>query len=111
LIPVCEGNRLLGMLTGRDIAVRVAAEDRHLKRTTIRDAMTPDVVSCFEDQDVEEAAVLMREQQIRRIPVLSKEKKLVGVVSLGDLAVETSDSELGGNALKVVSQPAGAHCQ
>jgi hypothetical protein len=95
------------MLTDRDIAIRVVAEGRDPKSTKVRDAMTSEVVACFDDQEVEEAAILMREQQIRRIPVLSKKRKLVGVVSLGDIAIETSGSQLGGDALKGVSQPGG----
>jgi CBS-domain-containing membrane protein len=64
------------------------------------------VVYCFEDQDVQEAARLMKQHQIRRLPVLNRNKWLVGVVSLGDLAVGTGDQQLAGDALEQVSEPA-----
>jgi CBS-domain-containing membrane protein len=68
--------------------------------------MTPEVVYCFEDQNVEEAAQLMEENQIRRLPVLNRNKWLVGIVSLGDLAVDTGDRQLVGKVLEQVSEPA-----
>ena len=70
--------------------------------------MTPNIIYCFEDQDVTEAARLMKENQIRRLVVLSRDKRLVGIVSLGDLAVDTGDDELAGATLEAVSEPAGA---
>jgi CBS domain-containing protein len=98
-IPVCDGDRLQGMLTDRDITVRATAEGRDPNSTRVRDVMTPDVVYCFEDQDVQEAARLMEERQLRRLVVLNGDKRLVGIVSLGDLAVQTDDEELGGEEL------------
>jgi CBS-domain-containing membrane protein len=74
--------------------------------TRVREAMTPDVVYCFEDQDAQEAARLMEQHQIRRLPVLNRNKWLVGMVSLGDLAVGTGDHKLAGEALEHVSEPA-----
>jgi CBS domain-containing protein len=106
LLPVCGDNdRLAGMLTDRDITVRAVAEARDPQTTTVKDAMTPDVVYCFEDQDVQEAARLMREHQIRRLVVLNRDKRLVGVVSLDDLAVETGDEHLAGSTLEQVPLP------
>jgi CBS domain-containing protein len=98
-IPVCDGDRLQGMLTDRDITVRATAEGRDPNSTRVRDVMTPDVVYCFEDQDVQDAARLMEERQLRRLVVLNRDKRLVGIVSLGDLAVQTDDEELGGEEL------------
>jgi CBS domain-containing protein len=98
-IPVCDGDRLQGMLTDRDITVRATAEGRDPNSTRVRDVMTPDVGYCFEDQDVQDAARLMEERQLRRLVVLNRDKRLVGIVSLGDLAVQTDDEELGGEEL------------
>jgi CBS domain-containing protein len=104
-LPVCEDDRVIGMITDRDITVRATAEGDSPTVIRVRDVMTPDVVYCFEDQLVGEAARLMREHQIRRLLVLDRERRLVGIVSLGDLAVEAGDEELVGNTLEAVSEP------
>lgn len=105
-LPVCDGERLVGMLTDRDIAVRAVAEGRDPTTTTVREIMTPEVVYCFEDQEVGEAARLMEQHRIRRLPILNRNKWLVGMVSLGDLAVGTGDQKLAGEVLEQVSEPA-----
>jgi len=106
-LPVCGDNdRLVGMLTDRDITVRAVAEGLDPKTTRVQDVMTPDIIYCFEDQDVKEAARLMEENQIRRLVVLNRDKRLVGIVSLGDLAVKTRDERLSGEILEQVSEPA-----
>jgi CBS domain-containing protein len=107
LLPVCEGDQLVGMLTDRDITVRATAEALPPRLGQVRDVMTPEVVYCFEDQDVHEAARLMQAHQIRRLVVLSRDKRLAGIVSLGDLAVEAADEQLAGQTLEQVSEPAG----
>jgi CBS domain-containing protein len=104
-LPVCDGDRLIGVLTDRDITVRSTAAGEDPKSTRVRDVMTGEVVYCFEDQDVHEAARLMDEKQIRRLVILNRAKKLVGIVSLGDLAVETGDDRLSGDVLEGVSTP------
>jgi len=98
-----DNDRLVGMITDRDITLRAVAESCDPRTTTVKDVMTPDVVYCFEDQDVREAAQLMQEQQVRRLVVLNRDKRLVGIVSLGDLAVETGDEKLAGRTLEHVS--------
>jgi CBS domain-containing protein len=105
-LPVCDRDRLVGMLTDRDIAVRAVAEGYDPWTDHVKDAMTPDIVYCFEDQDVKEAAQLMKEKQIRRLVVLNRDKRLVGIVSLGDLAVDTGDEKLAGETLEQISEPA-----
>ena len=104
-LPVCDNDRLAGMLTDRDITVRAVAEGRDPKSAKVRDAMSEGVCYCFEDDDVKEAARLMKEKQLRRLVVLNRDKRLVGIVSLGDLAVETGDQHLAGQTLQRVSQP------
>jgi len=98
-VPVCDGDRLQGMLTDRDITIRATAEGRDPNTTRVREVMTPDVVYCFEDQDVREAARTMEQWQIRRLIVLNQDKRLVGIVSLGDLATQTGDEELDSSEL------------
>jgi len=109
-LPVCDGERLVGMLTDRDITVRGTAQGRDPKTTQVQEVMTPDIVYCFEDQDVEDAANLMEEHQIRRLVILDRGKKLVGIVSLGDLALEADEEDLDdaevGEVLEQISQPA-----
>jgi CBS domain-containing protein len=105
-LPVCQGGQLVGMITDRDITVRATAEAVPPRLGQVRDVMTPEVVFCFEDQDIQEAARLMKEHQIRRLVVLNRDKRLAGIVSLGDLAVETGDEKLAGETLEQVSEPA-----
>lgn len=104
-IPVCENNRLGGMITDRDIAVRCVAEGCDPKTTKVKEVRTPGTVYCFEDQNIEEAAGMMRERKIRRLVVLDRNKRLVGIVSLGDLAVQTHDEHLTSETLERVSEP------
>jgi CBS domain-containing protein len=106
-LPVCDGDRLVGMLTDRDITVRAVAEGCDPTTTTVREAMTPELLYCFEDQDVQEAARLMSQYQVRRLPILNRNKRLVGMVSLGDLAVNTGDQQQAGAVLEQVSEPTG----
>jgi CBS domain-containing protein len=106
-LPVCgDHQRLVGMVTDRDIAIRTVAEARDPKLTEVGDVMTPDVLYCFDDQEVGEAAEMMEEHQVRRLVVLNRDKWLVGIVSLGDLAVDTGDRQLAGDVLEAVSEPA-----
>jgi CBS domain-containing protein len=111
-LPVCDGERLVGMLTDRDITVRATAQGRDPKTTRVREVMTGEVLYCFEDQDIREAAEVMEKSQIRRLVVLNRDKQLVGIVSLGDLAVRADQSQLPdeevGETLAGVSEPAGA---
>jgi len=105
-LPVCDGKRVLGMVTDRDITIRAVAEGRDPKATTVQEVMTDEVIYCYEDQDAEDAARLMAEKQVRRLLVLDRDKNLVGIVSLGDLAVDTADPIRAGETLERVSQPA-----
>jgi CBS domain-containing protein len=104
-VPVCDGERLVGIVTDRDITVRGVAHGRPADQTPLSEVMTPEVCWCYEDQPIEEVAVEMEETQIRRMPVVDREKHLVGMVSLGDVAVK-ADRDQAGEALAGVSQPA-----
>ena len=104
-LPVCSGDQLVGMLTDRDITVRATAEGRDPKTTKVHEVMTPEIVYAFEDEDVSEAAHIMAEQQVRRLVVLNQSKQLVGIISLGDLAVHTGDVRQAGETLEGVSEP------
>jgi CBS domain-containing protein len=105
-LPVCgDKDKLVGIITDRDITVRATAGHCTPDDTAVRDCMTPDIICCFEDQDVSEAANLMEEKQVRRVADLNQNKRLVGIVSLGDLAVKANGG-LSGEALERVSEPA-----
>ena len=104
-LPVCDGDKIIGMLTDRDITVRATAEGLDPKQTRVREVMSKELITCLEDQDVKEAAELMQSKQIRRVPILNKDKRLVGMLSLGDLANRIQDSKLAGKTLEEVSTP------
>jgi len=97
-LPVGEGDRLVGMVTDRDVAVRLAAEGRDPSRTKVREVMSPEVRYVFEDEDLEHVADNMAEQQVRRLPVMNRQKRLVGVVSIADIA-KAAKPHVAGNAL------------
>jgi len=105
MLPVCDGDRLVGVITDRDITVRGVAQGSDPKTARVQEVMTPEVIYCFDDEDVKEAAKKMEEKQVRRLPVLNREKRLVGIVSLGDLAVRTGKEKLAGEVLERVSEP------
>jgi len=104
-LPVCEGQRVVGMLTDRDITVRATAAGCDPKTTLVSDVMSQEVVRCYEDEDVQEAARLMKEKQVRRLLVMNRGEDLVGIVSLGDLATEAGDQGQTGDVLRKVSEP------
>ena len=105
-LPVCDGRRVLGMLTDRDLTVRATAQGRDPNTTRVREVMTADVIACDEDDDVKKAAKIMQQEQVRRLLVLDRDKQLVGIVSIGDLAVEAGDDKLIGQTLEEISEPA-----
>jgi CBS domain-containing protein len=109
-LPVCDNDRLAGMITDRDIAVRVAALGKDPRETKVRDAMTGDVEYCFDDEEVEQVARRMGELKLRRLPVMNRHKRLVGLVSLGDVAFQAGAGK-GAEALQRVSRPGQPHDQ
>jgi CBS domain-containing protein len=110
VLPVGENDRLVGMITDRDIAVRAVAEGRG-PETTVRDVMSHEVLYCYDDESLDDIARQMRELQIRRMPVLNRDKRLVGIISLGDLARSEETPERTAEALSGVSEPSGLHSQ
>jgi CBS domain-containing protein len=106
-LPVGEGDKLVGMITDRDIVVRAVAGGLPAN-TPIREIMTNEIKYCFED-DIEDVADNMGDIQMRRLPVLSRDKRIVGIVSIGDLA--RSDEECAGGALAGIAQPGNDHAR
>jgi CBS domain-containing protein len=109
VLPVGEHDKLVGMITDRDIAIRGIAEGKG-PDTKAREVMSQEVKYCFEDEAVEHVAENMAELQVRRLPVLNRDKRLVGIVSLGDLATQGSLPKTA-RALHGISQPGGQHNQ
>ena len=109
-LPVCQNDKLIGVITDRDITIRAVAKGENPESCCVGDAMTNDLIYCYDDEDVDQAAKLMEQKQIRRLPVLERgTQRLVGVVSLGDLATRRRDAHLGGQVLQQVSQPNQPH--
>lgn len=103
ILPVADGDRLAGMVTDRDIVLRGVAEGRDLTKTTVRDVMSDSVLYCYEDQSPDEVLSNMGRIQVRRLPVLNRDKRLVGIVSLGDLAID-AEGGMAGEALEEISR-------
>jgi len=104
-LPVCDGQRLVGMITDRDITIRATADGRDPNNTLVRDCMSPEIVYCFEDQTAHDAERIMQEKQIRRLPVLTREKQLAGIIALADLATKTDDIPQVARTVREVSKP------
>lgn len=109
-VPVEENDRLVGMITDRDIAVRAVAQGRG-PDTPVREVMSGEIKYCFEDQSIDEVTQNMGDLKIRRLPVVNREKRLVGILSLGDLAIENRWQDEAGEALSEISKPGGEHSQ
>ncbi|WP_448189214.1 CBS domain-containing protein [Azospirillum sp. sgz301742] len=109
-LPVAEDGRVLGMVTDRDIAIRLASTAKDPAKTRVRDVMSQEVQYCLDDEDVQHIAEIMADQQLRRLPVMDRHQNLVGIVSIGDLA-ERESSEMAGEALAGVARHTGQHAQ
>jgi CBS domain-containing protein len=108
-LPVGENDRLVGMITDRDIAIRAVAEGKG-PDTPVRDVMSAEVKYCYEDEDLEHVAENMGDLQVRRLPVVNREKRLVGIVALGDIA-RREDEQTTGETTQQISQKGGKHRQ
>ena len=106
MLPVYDGEELVGAVTDRDLVIRAMARGYDPLNTKVRDVMTPNLCCCSEDDEIEDVAHVMEERQIRRIPILDGNQQLVGIVSLGDLATRSRDRRLTEEVLEYVSQHA-----
>ena len=104
VLPVGENDRLVGLVTDRDLAVRAVAAGKDPSKTKLREVMSGEPRYVFEDEPVEQAAASMAEQQVQRLPVLNRDKRLVGVVSQGDLATRSGDDDLVGQTVEEISK-------
>ncbi len=98
-LPVADGEHLVGMITDRDIAIRAVAAGKDPTRALVREAMTPQVVCCFEDEDTLEAARIMEDKAIRRLMVVDRDERLVGVLTVDDLASAARQERLAGEVI------------
>ena len=105
-LPVREGTRLIGLLTDRDIVIRGLAEGRDPRSTQVKDVISSDIIYCFEDDSIEDAARLMEDNQVRRLIVVDHDQTPVGILSIGDIAVKSGQEELAAEVLERVSEPA-----
>jgi CBS domain-containing protein len=108
-LPVRENDRLVGVITDRDIAIRAVAQNKS-PDTLVREVMSQEVLYCYEDDDTEEVARNMGENQVRRLPVLNRDKRLVGIVSLADVS-QGVQPDVAGEAIAEISKPGGPHSQ
>lgn len=106
VLPVCEGKKVVGLVTDRDIVLRGVAQGRPMDQLCMLDVMTADPMLVHEDDDLEKVSALMRHAQVRRVPVMDRREELVGILSLGDLATRGSAEEAG-EALAAIAEPAG----
>jgi CBS domain-containing protein len=104
-LPVCDGGHVVGMVTDRDITVRGVAQGLPVETTPLSEVMSEGVEYCFEDETIDDATEQMQSAQIRRLPVLDRQKRLVGMLALGDVAAK-ANSDQAGEALADISEPA-----
>ena len=104
-LPVWDGQNLIGMVTDRDITIRGVASGKQVDSTPVSEVMSTDVQCCFEDDQINDVMEKMRDSQIRRIPVMDKQNRLIGMVSLGDLATKTAADEEVQQTLEDISEP------
>ena len=107
VLPVCDGEQLVGIVTDRDIVIRGVAQECPLEETTVMDVMSEDTICCFEDDAIEDVQEKMRDAQIRRVPVVDKDRHMVGMLSLADLASRSTPREVG-ETLADISQQTGS---
>lgn len=105
VLPVKEGNKIIGILTDRDIVIRALAEGKDANNVTVKDVMSSEIARCSSEDSVEEATNIMKEKKVRRLMVLEADNTPVGIVSLGDIAAKTESEQMTGQTLEAVSQP------
>jgi CBS domain-containing protein len=105
-LPICDNDRLVGTITDRDITIRSVAQGRDPRLASVQEIMTSSVFYCYEDDDVDHVAEYMQEKEVRRMLILDRHKRLVGVVSLGDIAKASGERELAGETLGEIAEAA-----
>lgn len=105
MMPVGENDRMVGAISDRDIVIRAVAQGLDAS-TKVRDVMSPGIFWAYEEDSIDKAAEIMSKNQIRRLPIVNADKRLVGIVALGDFTVESSDIDVAGEALSEISKPA-----
>jgi CBS domain-containing protein len=108
VLPVLDGDQLVGIVTDRDITVRATAEGRDPSGTRVREAMTSQVAYCFDSEETQDAVEIMKQEQVRRLVVLDHDQNIVGMVSIADLALDSSNDRLIGEVVRHVTDPWGA---
>ena len=111
VLPVCESGRLVGMITDRDITIRAVAEGKSPSGCIVREVMTEPVNYAFEDDEVDDVARKMAQWQVHRLPVLNREKELVGIVSVSDISLEARDQKSTAQAVHGIARPSTQHKQ
>jgi CBS domain-containing protein len=109
-LPVGENDRLVGTITDRDIAIRAVGKNLDPQKTRVRDIMTAEVKYCYEDEELDEIAQNMGDQQVRRLPVVNRQKRLIGIISVGDIATGHKPVKAG-VALRGIAEPSSQHNQ
>ena len=104
IVPVVDGKKVIGLITDRDIVVRLVAEGKDLSSARVTEAMTKSVRSVNEDSSIDDVLRVMKSGEIRRVPVVNKNDEIVGIISIGDLAVETNQDDKVGKALEDISE-------
>lgn len=105
ILPVIEGNKIVGMITDRDMVIRALAEDVEAGSIMVKDVMSPEVARCSSEDSIEDATKIMKEWQLRRLIVMNEENIPVGILSLGDIAAKCGSVQLAGQTLEAISQP------
>jgi CBS domain-containing protein len=105
-LPICENDKLIGTVTDRDIAIKSVAQGRDPRLAPVSEIMRPEVFFCYEDEDVHDVARSMQEKEVRRMVILTRDKRLAGVVSLGDIAKMFIEKELAGETLGQIAEAA-----
>ena len=103
-LPVVDSGKISGVLTDRDIIIRAIAKHKNPEEAKVKECMSSGSLTCYDDDDVKKAIKLMEDKQIRRLPIINHQNKIVGVVTIGDLALETHDQKLSGEILEKVSE-------
>jgi CBS domain-containing protein len=106
VIPIVNGTKVVGLLTDRDIVLRSTAMGHDPNEVTVSDVMSKSLEYVYQDQDIKEAAKIMADKQIRRLPVLDRQMQMVGIISLGDLSVDADNEKRAGETLEDISKPA-----